>query len=208
MRSTTLIILLSVVALASTLALIIPLSPMQAPYTTPIWHPMMRGMMNSYLGGNPISHERAVEIAEAYLRSLNNPDFTIGEFEEYSNNFYLSIVEKSSGIGAIELIIDRYSGVIHPEPQSMMWNTKYGMMARLSGEQRVTEAEAIKIAKEFLKATYPNTEVSEVVAYYGYYTLMTTSNGEHYGMLSVNGYSGAVWYHMWHGPFISEVELP
>jgi hypothetical protein len=42
---------------------------------------MMRGMMNSYLGGSPISHERAVEIAEAYLRSLNNPDFTIGEFE-------------------------------------------------------------------------------------------------------------------------------
>lgn len=41
---------------------------------------------------------------------------------------------------------------------------------------------------------------------YGYYTIMTTLEGEHYGMLSVNGYSGDVWYHTWHGMFISEVK--
>ena len=208
LKSKTIIILLSVVAFASALLLMVPLSLMQAPYTTPIWHPMMQCMISSSPSGYPITHERAVEIAEAYLRSLNNPDLVIGEFEEYSNNFYLSIVEKSSGRGAIELIIDRYSGSIHPEPQTMMWNAKYGMMARINGELRVTEAQAIEIAKEFLKATHPNTEVSEVVTYYGYYTLMTTLNGEHYGMLSVNGYSGAVWYHTWHGTFISKVELP
>lgn len=158
--------------------------------------------------GTPISHEKDVEIAESYLRSLGNPDLTIGEFEEYSNNFYLSIVEKSSGRGAIEVIIDRYSGNIHPEPQSMMWNTKYGMMLKPNGELTVTEAQAIEIAEEFLKATYLNVEVSELVTYYGYYTLMTTLNGKHYGMLSVNGYSGAVWYHSWHGAFISEVAHP
>ena len=26
------------------------------------------------------------------------------------------------------------------------------------------------------------------------------------GMLSVNGYSGDIWYHTWHGMFISEVK--
>ena len=208
LKSITIIILLSVVAFASALLLMVPLSLMQAPYTAPIWHAMMHCRISSYHGGSPISHERAVEIAEAYLRSLNDPDLVIGEFEEYSNNFYLSIVEKSSGRGAIEVIINRYSGSIHPEPQTMMWNAKYGMMARINGELRITEAQAIEIAKEFLKATHPNTEISEVVTYYGYYTLMTTLNGEHYGMLSVNGYSGAVWYHTWHGTFISKVELP
>ena len=53
---------------------------------------------------------------------------------------------------------------------------------------------------------YPGTVADEVVAYYGYYTIMTTFDGKHYGMLSVNGYSGDVWYHTWHGMFISEVD--
>lgn len=26
-------------------------------------------------------------------------------------------------------------------------------------------------------------------------------------MLSVNGYTGAVWYHNWHGQFIQEADL-
>jgi hypothetical protein len=28
-----------------------------------------------------------------------------------------------------------------------------------------------------------------------------------YGMLSVNGYTGDVWYHTWHGDFIDMTEL-
>ena len=30
--------------------------------------------------------------------------------------------------------------------------------------------------------------------------------GEIFGMLSINGYSGDVWYHSWHGDFISMEE--
>ena len=32
-------------------------------------------------------------------------------------------------------------------------------------------------------------------------------DGQVFGMLSVNGYSGEVWYHNWHGAFIEMEEL-
>ena len=170
--------------------------------------PMMGGMMGYYSGvPTALSHDDAKEIAESYLASLNNPELQIDELEEYSHNFYFSLIEKSTGKGAIEIIIDRYSGSYQPEPQSMMWNGKYGMMGSYQQSQMpVTGPQALEIAQDFLDVAYPGTGADEIVAYYGYYTIMTKLEGEHYGMLSVNGYSGDVWYHTWHGMFISEVE--
>ena len=70
--------------------------------------PMMGGMMGYYSGvPTPLSHDNAKAIAEQYLASINNPDLRIDEFEEYSHNFYVSLIEKSTGRGAIEIIIDR-----------------------------------------------------------------------------------------------------
>jgi hypothetical protein len=89
----------------------------------------------------------------------------------------------------------------------MMWNGKYAMMGSYQQAQMpVTQQQAMEIAQDFMDVAYPSTEADEIVAYYGYYTIMTKLEGEHYGMLSVNGYSGDVWYHIWHGMFISEVE--
>ena len=120
---------------------------------------------------------------------------------------YVSLVETATGRGAIEIIIDRYSGNYRPEPQSVMWNGKYGMMGSYQQTQMpVTEEQAIEIAQKFLDVAYPGTEADKIVAYYGYYTVMTELDGKHHGMLSINGYSGDVWYHTWHGMFISEVE--
>jgi len=180
---------------------------------------MMGGMMGSgmmgsgmmgYYSGIPtaLSHDRAGAIANSYLASLNNPELKIGEFEEYSNNFYVSLVERSTSRGALEAIIDRYSGSLQPEPPSMMWNSKYSMMGgSQQAQMSVTPQQAMKIAQDFLDVVYPGTKADEIVAYYGYYTVMTTLEGEHYGMLSVNGYSGDVWYHTWHGMFIGMKEL-
>ncbi len=170
--------------------------------------PMMNGMMGYYAGVfTPLSHEDAKVIINRYLASLSNQDLLIDEFEEYSHNFYVSLIEKSTGMGAIEIIIDRYNGNLQPEPQSMMWNVKYGIMGGSRDvKMTVTSEQALKIAQGFLDIVYPGTEAGEIVAYYGYYTIMTTLNGEHYGMLSVNGYTGDVWYHTWHGMFISEIE--
>ncbi len=167
----------------------------------------MGGMMGYYSGvPAPLSHDDAKAIADRYLASMNNPDLRIDELEEYSHNFYVSLIEKSTGRGAIEIIIDRYSGSSQPEPQSMMWSGKYGMMGQSqTAEMVVTPEQALRIAQDFLDIAYPGTEADEIVPYYGYYTIMTTLEGEHFGMLSINGYSGDVWYHTWHGMFISEV---
>ncbi|MCL4436387.1 MAG: hypothetical protein M1503_02505 [Thaumarchaeota archaeon] len=185
---------------------------------------MMGGMMGYYSQvPTALTHERAVQIANNYLASVNNPNLGIGEFEEYSYNFYVSIVEKSTGKSVAEILIDRFTGYVYPEPQSMMWNTKYGGMGGggmmggwyggwYGGQQRsgaavtVTPEDATKIAQSFLNVTYPGTTVDEITAFDGYYTIMTTIGGGHYGMLSINGYTGEIWYHTWHGKFISEVE--
>ena len=45
------------------------------------------------------------------------------------SGFYVVVVEKGTGIGAMELIVER-NGFVQPEPgPNMMWNTKYGHMA-------------------------------------------------------------------------------
>jgi hypothetical protein len=41
----------------------------------------------------------------------------------------------------------------------------------------------------------------------GYYSFDTTLNGKTHGMLSVNAATGAVWYHGWHGTFLSEKQF-
>jgi len=170
--------------------------------------PMMEGMMGHYSQANTtLSHDDVRAIARKYLASLNSQDLEIGEIEEYSHNFYVSIIEKSTGRGAIEIIIDRYSGALQPEPQSMMWNTKYGMMSHSQmTEMTITPKKALEIAQKFLNGAYLGTKADETVAYYGYYTIMTTLDRQHYGMLSINGVSGEIWYHTWHGMFITELE--
>lgn len=175
------------------------------------------GMMGYYQNvSTALMQDKAAQIAKNYLASLNNPDLEIGELEEYSHNFYLSIVEKSTGKGAAEILIDRFTGSVHPEPQSMMWNTKYGGMGGMmgggwfggqrNGTMTVTPDEAETTAQRFLNVTYPRTETGEIITFDGYYTIMTTMGEEHYGMLSINGYTGAIWYHTWHGLFLADVE--
>jgi hypothetical protein len=49
----------------------------------------------------------------------------------------------------------------------------------------------------------PGTTVAdEADAFYGYYTLHVLRDGKTIGMLSVNGFTGTVWYHTWHGNFV------
>ena len=82
-----------------------------------------------------------------------------------------------------------------------------GMMGQSQTTQMaITSEQALKIAQDFLAIVFPRTKDGEIVAYYGYHTIMTTLEGDHYGMLRVNGYSGDIWYHAWHGMFISAVE--
>jgi hypothetical protein len=171
----------------------------------------------------PISLDRAVELATQYVNSLGNADLDVKEVMQFEKNFYFIVYEKSTGTGAFELLIDRYGDWIRPEPgPNMMWNTKYGMMDGMGmggmmgayrrrgapiGNMSVTPDQAEKIATEFLKSYLPGVTTEEPDVFYGYYTIHVLKDGQVYGMLSVNGCTGQVWYHNWHGAFIAMKEL-
>jgi hypothetical protein len=166
--------------------------------------------------GTAITIDAAVNIAKNYAASLTNKDIVVDEVEEYTQNFYVLFKEKSTGIGAFEMLIDKYTGAIYPEMgPNMMWNTKYGMMsggmmgwtAGTAGPMTVTVEQAKADAQQFLSANYPGTTVGSIDTFYGYYHVDVLSAGTTYGMLSVNGYTGQVWYHTWHGTYIQTVEL-
>ena len=176
-----------------------------------------RADTREYPSGDALTLDQAIEAANLYLMAYGNPDLTITEVMEFTENFYAEAEEKSSGIHAFELLIDRYTGAVYPEPgPNMMWNSKYGHMRGMmggwggwqAGPMSVTSDEALDFAQEWLDQYLPGTSVAEKVdAFYGYYTIHVFKDGQVYGMLSVNGYTGAVWYHTWHGNFIGMKEL-
>ncbi len=74
----------------------------------------------------PLTITQAAEIAKTYVASLNNPDLAVKEIEEYTNNFYVPVTQVSTGNGAFELLINKATGIVTPEPgPNMMWNTEY-----------------------------------------------------------------------------------
>ena len=86
----------------------------------------------------PLTIDQATQVAQRYVTALNNPDLKVTEVEEYTNNFYVQVHEKSTGNGVFELLVDKYTGNVYPEMgPNMMWNTKYttttGMMGLFSG---------------------------------------------------------------------------
>ncbi len=158
---------------------------------------------------------QALEIAERYLASQNNPDLAIREIMEFEQNYYVIYYEKSTGIGAFEMLIDKGTGRIFPEyGPNMMWNTKYGRHGMMGGSQgsysaqmSIDQDEAITIAQQFLDSSYPEAVAEDPHRFYGYYTIHTTRDRGILGMLSVNGYNGEVWYHDWHGGYIQSLEM-
>ena len=169
--------------------------------------------------------DQATQAAQRYVTALNNPDLKVTQVEEYTGNFYIQVHEISTGNGAFELLVDKYTGNVYPEMgPDMMWNTKYaattGMMGIFSGfrgmmgfqrtastPMTLTVDQAKTDAQQFLSANYAGTTIGDATAFNGYYTLEVLQSGSVYGMLSVNGYTGQVWYHTWHGAFIQELPV-
>jgi hypothetical protein len=182
------------------------------------------GMMSGYGYNAPYTYTgaqltitNAIAIAKNYVSSIGNPDLVVKQVEEYSANFYVQVNEKASGNGAFELLINKYTGSIYPEMgPNMMWNIKYGMMRGgvLGGifgtpttTMTVTAAQAATNAQQYLNTYVSGATTGDVTAFYGYYTIEVLNGGTTSGMLSVNGYSGQVWVHTWHGTFVQEQQV-
>ena len=177
---------------------------------------VMRGS-GGPVSGNPISIDRAVAIAQQTAIGYSSRTLTVDEVIEFQNNFYASVKEQDSGVGAFEVLINRYSGAVSPElGPNMMWNTTYGMMARGSmmgvaaqpnAAMTVSKDRAASIAQSWLDRNLPGTTTRAPDPFYGYYTVDFEKDGRLVGMLSVNGYSGQVWPHTWHGSYIQSKDL-
>lgn len=180
----------------------------------------MMGMMQGFSSGNQnidlqnITFDQVKSSTEKYLNDIGLQNIKIKEIMEFSNNFYIETVEEKTGFGAIELLFDKTSGAIFPEyGPNMMWNQKYGMNSIFGSNQfennmKIDEVKAIKIANSYLaKISQNEFAENEAVKFYGYYTIDTINkDGVTVGMLSVNGSTGQVWYHNWHGTFIEMKE--
>jgi hypothetical protein len=168
--------------------------------------------------GEILSLEEAETAVHGYVERLGYTGLEVTEVMEFERNFYAILAEEDSGIGAMEVLVDKASGAVGPEHgPNMMWNAKYGMhrggrMGMMGGygyatsEMTISSAEAEEIAQQWLDANFPGRTAGEADEFYGYYTLHFLNDGQIEGMLSVHGSSGDVWYHSWHGDFVTMTE--
>ncbi len=168
--------------------------------------------------GKITSLEEVETVVSDYVDRLGYTGMQVTEVMEFERNYYAIVAERDTGIGAMELLVDKDSGAIGPEPgPNMMWNAKYGMMGRrggmmgmmgsyASGEMTLSPQEAQEVAQRWLDANLPGRTPGEADEFYGYYTLHFLNDGQIEGMLSVHGSSGEVWYHSWHGDFVTMTE--
>ncbi len=182
------------------------------------------GFATGFAGGRggDIGIDRAVQVAQTTAASYPGGGLKADEVIEFSQNYYASIRESGSGVGAFEILIDRASGRVIREPgPDMMWNTKYSMRGAVmtgrgmmggsflapTGNMTVGTQQAQKIAQRWLDSNRSASTTKSPDAFYGFYTVDFESAGHLAGMLSVNGYTGQVWYHSWHGNFIQLRDL-
>ncbi len=181
----------------------------------------------------PVAIDQAVALVQQALSRLGNPDLVPVEIMEFTGNFYVLVAEKSTGIGAFELLVNR-NGFIRPEPgPNMMWNTKYGHMAGWGGygmmgggtgmmggwgapgyapptgpsASQLTRDKARATVQAWLNQSFPGAKAEEGMPFYGYFTFDFKRNDKVVGMASINAVTGQIWYHTWHGTFIQEKEL-
>lgn len=191
-----------------------------------------RGMMSGGFRSNQVDYTREKltlkgleENVERYI-SQYNTKLKISDVFVYENSdYYYSIIEEETGRGAMELLVNPYTGEVYPEfGPSMMWNLKYGMhysrgrgMMGHGGMMRgnysygyynndfdenndITKEEAYTIGNKYVDKIFKNIIISkDSHEFYGYYTFHLEQDGVTVGMLSVNGFTGDVWYHDWHG---------
>lgn len=171
-------------------------------------------------GGQRITMDQAQHDLQNYVSQTGNSDLRLDEIMDFTDNYYAIVKEKSTGMCAFELLVDPVSGAVYPEyGPNMMWNAKYGMMAgngmmgsrggmpsgMMHGgtyQMSVSASQAQQLAQKWLDQNQPGSTTETPDTFYGYYTMHIMKGGNITGMLSVNGSSGQIWYHTWHGDFI------
>ena len=184
---------------------------------------MTGGMMGAWtppanlapVAGKSLTFDQATAIAKAYIAAWNSKTtLDLGEVMQFSNHFYGEAIESQTSRGAFEFLIDPITGTVYGEPgPNMMWNLRYSSMGSFMGMSQptndgatmvITSDQAVKNASDYLDKVQPGAKAEmKPLAFYGFYTLHILRDGNVIGMLSVNGYTGQVWLHYWHGSFVT-----
>ena len=141
-------------------------------------------------------------------------------FPEFGPNMMWNVVYGyMSGQGTSGMMGQQMSQMMGNGTNGMMGQGASGMMGSLSvpngevssiqpGKLPVTAEQALKIAQVYLDKVYPGVQaVAKADEYPGYYTVDVQKQAKLGGMLSVNGFTGQVWYHTWHGQFIEMTDF-
>jgi hypothetical protein len=220
----------------------VPRSPAALAQGSPAPQPMSgMGMMGGtgMMGGpfspaaRPLSMDQAVQKLREWQAAHHLDDLALDEVEAYTQNFYGQFMEHGTGRGAVQLLVDRYTGRVTPEMgPNMMWNSKYGhaMMHEMMSEMpmmnnmgmmsgmgmmggapaaapAISEVQAKESAAQFLAGYLPGARVGGGDTFYGYYHFDVLRGIRQVGMLSVSAQNGQVWYHTWHGEFLEKREI-
>jgi hypothetical protein len=185
-----------------------------------------------YTAPQPLTLDKTTATLDAYLTDLNDSNLAYEDVMIFDNHAYAQIIEQDSGIGVMEVLIDPTTQAVVPEMgPNMMWNQKYGMMSGYGrygmmgmmggfnngmmgnafnfdnpAESIITAEQAVETAQSYLDTNFAAaglTADDHADPFYGYYTLHVNQDGETVGMLSVNGFTGAVWPHTWHGQLLA-----
>jgi hypothetical protein len=172
-----------------------------------------------------------LQIAEVMI--FENNAYVVVKETSTSNGAFELLVDPASQIAYPEhgpnmMWNLKYGGLNH---QYMMGRRGYGMMGGNGGmmggyggnmmsgwnnttspdvnaEMTVAPEQAIEYAQKYLDANVSGaTAATDPTQFYGYYTLDFEKDGKIAGMLSVNGYNGQVFLHIWHGTFIEETAV-
>ncbi len=174
-----------------------------------------RGLESGSESEESLTIEQVHEEVSEYLAGRGYEGLQVRELMEFTLNFYAIVSEEDTGIGAMELLIDRETGAVGPEHgPNMMWNTKYGMhggdrINEGAGQETISVSpeEARRLAQRWLDKYQPGTTVEpHADPFYGYYTIHTLRDGQISGMLSVREGTAEVWYHNWHGEFVQMMD--
>jgi hypothetical protein len=128
-------------------------------------------------------------------------------YPEYGPNMMWN--QKYSGLNH-RYMMGGYGGMMGGGYGGMMggWNYQNVNPPNVSVNMPVIKDQAIKDAQAYLDQYQPGTTAAaDPMQFYGYYTLDFSKDGKVVGMLSVNGYSGQVFLHTWHGTFIQEADV-
>ena len=163
------------------------------------------------------SLDEAQEAFQRYVDATGVSNLALDEVMQFQANYYAIVKDSSTGQGAFELLANPRTGAVFPEMgPNMMWNIQYGHMAGFgmmggyaqqpSVPPSVSADQAQQIAQQWLDQNQPGSATEAADTFAGYYTIHITRDGTITGMLSVNAYTGQVWYHTWHGGFIASTQ--